>query len=52
MNNSYNVRIQDIGPDLKTGGPEEGPAELSSFSSFIYDLITEKRKGSVFSLCF
>lgn len=51
-NDSYNGRIQDIGPDQETGGTEEGRAQMSSYNSLIYDLITERRKGSIFGLCF
>lgn len=32
---------------LKTRGPKEDLAELSSYNSFIYDLITERSKGSM-----
>lgn len=49
---SYNARIQDIGPDQKTGGTEGGWAQMSSYNSFIYDLIMERREWSIFSLCF
>lgn len=40
---SSNVRMQDIGRDKMTAGPEEGLTQLSSCNSFIYDLIRERR---------
>lgn len=51
-NDSYNVRIQDIGAAKRQEILKKDKPRLSSYNSFIYDVITQKRAGSTFGLYF
>lgn len=45
-NDSSNVKIQDIGPFKRQEILKKDKPQLSSYNSFIYDVITQKREGN------
>lgn len=45
-NDSYNVRIQDIGPAKRQEILQRAKPQLSPYNSLIYDVIMQKREGS------
>lgn len=45
-NDSYNVRIQDIGPFKRQEILRKDKPQLSSYNLFIYGVFTQKREGN------